>query len=194
MATGPMLVVPTPDVYKANLLPLMSTAPFALGPVFWCKYQMRPSAPAQMPPGDAVIGPPSLMGNSVKVTSGPLTAMTGALGTAPPSLDVDPPEPVVFAAPPLPLPEAPPPPSEVPPPSPPTEAPPPLPVVPPLLPVLSLPPGVDAQAIAEDAAASAATCRRRRARLTPAFPLCRSTLVPRPGRTSAPCRHKRCKA
>src|SRR6266852_1603612 len=57
---------------------------FALGPVSWCKNQILPSGPAQIPPGEAFVG--TL--NAVKVTSGPFTGMAGALltgTTAPPA-------------------------------------------------------------------------------------------------------------
>src|SRR6266851_49342 len=49
MATGPMLV--TLVLYSEMLAPLTVMAPFALGPVFWCKNHTRPSAPEEIPPG-----------------------------------------------------------------------------------------------------------------------------------------------
>jgi len=44
-----MLVVAV--VYSEILLPSIVMAPFALGPVFWCKNQILPSMPAAIPPG-----------------------------------------------------------------------------------------------------------------------------------------------
>src|SRR5258708_16346172 len=104
-----MLVVAV--VYSLILLPSIVMAPFALGPVFWCKNQILPSGPAVIPPGlDDVAALTLGMGNSVNVTSGPFTRLTGALGTGPmpPAPDIVPPAPPVVEplvlAPPLPLP------------------------------------------------------------------------------------------
>src|SRR6266849_5383087 len=103
-----MLVVAV--VYSLILLPSIEMAPIALGPVFWCKNQILPSMPAVIPPGLDDVAALSLgMGNSVNVTSGPFTRLTGALvtGPMPPAPDIVPPAPVVVplvVAPPLPLP------------------------------------------------------------------------------------------
>src|ERR1700690_746158 len=49
MPTGPMLA--TLGRYSAMWAPAIEMAPIALGPVFWCRNQTLPSAPAEMPPG-----------------------------------------------------------------------------------------------------------------------------------------------
>src|SRR5258708_39415384 len=145
-----MLVVAV--VYSLILLPSIVMAPFALGPVFWCKNQILPSGPAVIPPGlDDVAALNLGMGNSVNVTSGPFTRLTGALGTGPmpPVPDIVPPAPPVVTppvlAPPLPLPVTAPLPVTEPPPV--TALPlvvpllPPAPVVVPLLPGFPVPTG-----------------------------------------------------
>jgi hypothetical protein len=80
IATGPMLVMPV--LYSEILAPVTVMAPFALGPVFWCKNQTRPSGPEEIPPGlDDMAALTFGMGYSSKVTSGPFTLITGALMT-----------------------------------------------------------------------------------------------------------------
>src|SRR5260370_17344943 len=87
MAVGPRLVTFT--LYREKVAPSVVTAPNALGAVLWCRNQILPSGPAQIAPGELGVG----TWNSVNVTSGPFTAMTGALITG--TLDPEPPLPTV---------------------------------------------------------------------------------------------------